>query len=183
VPKFSRLISAVLKQTDYRRWTDPGSFSESWDERNRMIAQMISPRSRVLEFGAGTGRLASLLPDDCQYTGSDLVARNADTLVCDLNRRPIPVHGNFDVVIFSGVLEYLTDCPGVIAHTTGLCSQIIASYAVLRGPLIQSYWKRRNYGWLNDFSEDELIEIFARNRLKPVEKRDWQSQIVVRFEK
>jgi hypothetical protein len=183
MPRFRRFISAVLKRTDHRRWTAAASFSEGWDGRNEIIAGMIHPRSRVLELGAGAGRLAAILPSDCLYTGADLNARNSETVVCDLNRRPIPIRGVFDVVIFSGVLEYLVDCDRVIGHFSRLSPQIIASYAVRRGPLVGSYWQRRNHGWLNDFSEDEFYGLFAGHDLKPAERKDWQSQLVVRFQK
>ena len=50
-----------------------------------------------------------MLPPDCTYTPSDIVARSPDFLVSDLNEK-IPFElSRFDTAVFSGVLEYVYD--------------------------------------------------------------------------
>jgi hypothetical protein len=181
VSKLRRYVSSVNRQTDYERWKDPESFPVTWEERSRIIAGMIAPGSSVLEFGAGSLRLPSYLPAGCAYTPSDLVARSPNTLVCDLNARPLPEFASYDVVVFSGVLEYLTDCGEVVRHAGRFCQQMIASYAVLREPVSTVRFGRRTNGWLNDFTEDELYSLFAQAGRKPAQTVEWESQLIVRF--
>jgi hypothetical protein len=142
---------------------------------------MISPGRSVLEFGAGALRLPTFLPPGCKYTPSDIVARSPNTLVCDLNSRPLSSFAYHDVIVFSGVLEYLTDCHSVIEHVRHFCREIIASYAVLREPLSCSYLKRRTNGWFNDYSEEELRQLFLDHSFKCIQTKEWQQQIIFRF--
>jgi hypothetical protein len=76
--------------SDRERWADLRNHEVDWDERTRAIARLIPPGSHVIEFGAGRRQLESRLPEDCSYSASDLVDRGLGTLLCDLNRRPLP---------------------------------------------------------------------------------------------
>ena len=61
-----------------------------WDTRTKKLAGLVSPRSRVLEFGAG--RATPALPACRLHVLSQRSrrSRGPDTIVCDLNRRPLP---------------------------------------------------------------------------------------------
>lgn len=142
---------------------------------------MVPAGSRVLEFGAGMLKLPQYLPSGCAYTPSDLVARSPDTIVCDLNQPCLPKFAEFDVMIFSGVLEYIVDCRAVIAHLRRSCREIIASYAVLRDDSAETLEVRRKYGWFSDHTESQFIGIFRDCGFEPVESREWDGQLIVRF--
>ena len=43
------------------RWADLDNFDPEWDERTQIIADLITPGSRVLEFGAGRRYLQTRL--------------------------------------------------------------------------------------------------------------------------
>ena len=75
------------------------------------IAKLIPAGSNVIEFGAGRRQLEKFLPAGCTYTPSDLVDRGPGTIVCDLNRPPLPDlrHLRLKVAVFGGVLEYVAD--------------------------------------------------------------------------
>src|SRR5690349_16692383 len=96
---------------DVERWADPHNLSEKWDERTKLIAQLIPNDSRVIEFGAGRRRLESYLHPSCTYFASDLVSRGSGTIVFNLNARPLPdlTHLGLNVAVFGGVLEYVSD--------------------------------------------------------------------------
>jgi hypothetical protein len=75
-----------------------------WPARMRMAAALIPPGSKVIDLGAGSQALRDMLPAGCSYTSVDLA--NAD-ITCSLSVGELPE--GFDVAVFLGVLEYLTD--------------------------------------------------------------------------
>jgi hypothetical protein len=94
----------------HSRWADTSNFASDWDERSRLIAEMIPAGSRVLDIGAGRQQLRGFLDPSSFYVGSDVVARDAAMLVIDLNARPLPTlrQFRFDVAVLAGVIEYVS---------------------------------------------------------------------------
>lgn len=164
---------------DYTRWATQTELSSEWDERTRLIAAQIKPGTSVLEFGAGRMILKQHLPEECLYTPSDLVDRGEGTLVCDLNGREIPAFPRHDVAVFSGVLEYINDLPRLVAHLAGSVNEVIASYAVLE----HNPRDRRANGWVNDFTSEQLLRIFAAAGFHPEHCVRWRNQMIYRFAK
>ena len=121
----------LQKRADYRRWTSPDGLQHWWDERTQLIATMVPPGTRVIEFGCGRRVLEHNLPRGCTYVPSDIVERGPDTVVCDLNASRLPDlrHLGLQVAVFSGVLEYVADVGAVARWLAGLGIQTcIASY-------------------------------------------------------
>ena len=110
-------LQATAKSlSQLNRWSDEEQLNPDWDARTLKLAKLISPRSRVLEFGAGRRFLESVLPEACTYTPSDIVSRGEDTIVCDLNSETLPIFSGYHVAVFGGVLEYVYDVPRLISH-------------------------------------------------------------------
>lgn len=76
-----------------------------------------SGASKILDIGAGTGLLYSLLPDKAAYElcAVDIVddfvslmsKRGIKAVKCDVEREPLPFPaGSFDAVVFTGMLEH-----------------------------------------------------------------------------
>lgn len=76
-----------LKQSDVQRWTNPESLYADWEDRTNLMAQWIPDEVSVMEFGCGNMALKKYLPQGVFYTPSDIVLRNQETLVIDLNQR------------------------------------------------------------------------------------------------
>ena len=159
----------LLRQADPRRWMDATNFSPEWIERSRIIAGLIPKGSRVIEFGAGLSQLPSVLDPSCTYAASDLIGRSNETLILDLEKRPLPSlpDDRFDVAVFAGVLEYLSDAPGVISWISQYVSTCIASYECVPSDghisaRLKRTWNRASLGWVNSYTEEELKAIFAR---------------------
>lgn len=153
-----------------RRWFNPASLSPEWDARTIAIAGLIADGKSVLEFGAGRLVLARHLPPACTYTPSDVVDRGPGTLVCDLNRRPLPQFPRHDLVVFSGVLEYLSDLPGIVAHLPTFCDSAIASYVSARTASLFERLKRRGVGWVNHFTHEGFMALFASHGFRVVKQ-------------
>ncbi len=184
-------ISSRLCRADYKRWSSPQGLEEWWEDRTRVIAALIPPESRVLEFGAGRRQLERHLPTGCTYTPSDLVDRGAGTIVCDLNRRPFPDLRNVapSVAVFGGVLEYIGDV-GSIAEwlaRNGIETCIVSFDSFPEGlglkERARERLRRRYFGYMNNLTERALLETFEMSRLTCVEKRTWTTQGIYRFVK
>jgi hypothetical protein len=172
----------LLRRSDVGRWGNLASHDPAWDERTRIIASLIPRGSKVLEFGAGRRSLQACLDPTCSYVPSDLVSRGPDTLVCDLNRRPLPDLSDLgpDVAVFGGVLEYiakLEDIPRWLAAHVRTC---IASYECARTAKDDRgrFAERRDraaIGWLSTFNEQELLALFAESGFQCREKVIWHT--------
>ena len=124
------LLCKLLHQSDYQRWTTPGSLETWWDTRTEKIAQLIPHNTRVIEFGAGRRQLEKFLDRSCTYIPSDLIDRGPGTIICDLNQRPLPDlrYVQAEVAVFSGVLEYIRDLESLIEWLSEQVPFCIASY-------------------------------------------------------
>lgn len=176
---FSTLLGRATGKSDYRRWGTTKALSGKWDSRTIQIARLVPEAASVIEFGAGRLVMKDHLPTGCTYTPSDLVDRGDGTIVCDLNDATLPTLQPYDVAAFSGVLEYVNDVPRLIAHLSGCVNIVLASYAVTDA----NKGNRRAQGWVNDYSADELIEVFAKAGFCCGHTEQWKSQIIFKFSK
>ena len=165
--------------SNYSKWGNKASLSQSWDSRTQQIAALIKPGASVIEFGAGRLILKTFLPENCSYTPSDFVYRGGGTIVCDLNSKTLPQFQQYDVAVFSGVLEYVNDVPRLILCLSSCVNVIIASYALME----KNVRNRRRQGWVNDYNSAQFIEIFENAGFHCDHTEEWKSQVIYRFTK
>lgn len=159
------------------RWAKPESLDDDWDERTALIAGMVQPDSSVLEFGAGKERLRAFLPQGCSYQPSDIVARSADTLVCDLNDKALPVlDRKYDYIVFSGVLEYVHDLQKLLHYVRANCQTCILSYAPT--DRLECMITRMRSGWVNHLSQASFESMLENAGFTIEAKRVWREQDV-----
>lgn len=74
------------------------------------MSEMIPSDSvSIMDIGCGNGRLKKYLPKNIEtYYGVDYVARDNETIVCDLNRERLP-EISVDVYYLAGVIMYIND--------------------------------------------------------------------------
>ena len=163
------LRTRMFRVSDHERWKDLRNHEVDWDERTRAIAGLVPAGSHVIEFGAGRRQLERWLPAGCSYAPSDIVDRGPGTLLCDLNRRPLPTLGRkgpLQIAVFGGVMEYIVDLPSVLTWLSPQIDCVIASYncalpvdrATKRLRMIGA---RLLSGWVNHYTEAEIIAFFA----------------------
>lgn len=178
-----RVIATLHQETDCRRWARPRSLHAAWESRTRRAAALVPNHSRVIEFGAGNRILERYLDPTCTYVASDIVDRGPGTIVCDLNRRPLPDLGasGYDVAVLMGVLEYLRDVPAVLDWLAKHVAVCVLSYACansngysLRAML--GTVGRLNRGWMNNYREDELRSLFRERGFVSLREENWKSQ-------
>lgn len=130
----------------------------NWPERTELIASWIEAGSRVYDVGAGNCLLKKHLPT-CHYTHCDMVARNPETIVVDLNKS-FPIFDKlYDYVIIAGVLEYIDEPDMLIIYCLTFCKNLIFSY--WPGELTQS----REH-WSNSYNTGEIFQWLINRNLR-----------------
>ena len=172
----------ISGRADTRRWSNLDNFDPEWGARADIIAGLIRPGSRVLEFGAGTRRLESALAPSCTYVPSDLVDRGPDTFVVNLNHRPLPSLAGLgaDVVVLAGVLEYLGRLPEVVSWLAAETRTCIASYECAVSPpgsirRLSELIRRSQSGWINAYTEVGLVGLFAAEGFACLQRCTWST--------
>lgn len=177
------VIAALRKKTDYKRWADPRTLKAAWEPRTKKVAALVPNNSRVIEFGAGNRILERYLDPSCTYVPSDIIQRGPGTIICDLNRRPLPDLGAnvHDVAVLIGVLEYVRDVPSVLDWLTKYVTVCVLTYARAKAngysprALLERVGRLR-HGWMNNYREEELRSLFRERGFELVRDDDWQRQ-------
>lgn len=149
-------------KTDRMRWSDPASLEAAWDARAELAAQFIPAGARVLDLGCGNMSLRRFLPHGASYRGCDLVAREADTIVCDFNAGEFPTEASAeaDIITLLGVLEYIPDADAFFAHLRSAKRDVVLSYCATD---LTSSVDRPALGWLTHYSFLGLAKLFDRH--------------------
>ncbi|RTL78617.1 MAG: class I SAM-dependent methyltransferase [Hyphomicrobiales bacterium] len=162
--------------TDVGRWQSPENLSPDWDERTALIAALVPAGSSVIEFGAARLVLRRHLDPSCSYQPVDLVKRSDDTIVFDLNGALPKLPQQYDVAIFSGVLEYVHDLGRIMEWLPRISRSVIFSYAVT--DMLSDPVTRRQNGWVNSFSDKEIRRIVGMAGLDVRSSQPWRQQII-----
>ncbi len=164
-------------KTDIGRWERTACEPPSWDERNRIIAAFIPDGASVLDVGAGHGTLRSYLASGCTYQPMDCVPGTPKTILVEFNKGQIPALGRtYDVVVCSGILEYIDDPAGFLRAVSGWGERALISYATLESQ--PDIARRRTNGWFNDLTRAELEKLFAMLGLHARQIAEWGGQAI-----
>lgn len=187
---FARMTKVLafhsVGRADYGRWTDSRNLEAWWDSRTEILARLIPRGARVIEFGAGRRQLEKMLGNSCLYFPADLVDRGPGTIVFDLNTRPLPdlSYLNADVAVFGGTLEYLSDLESVVEWLAQQVRYCVASYAYTDNENvlgIRERLARCHHGYMNNYTEEELEQMFRRCGFICKAKEAWASQRIFLF--
>jgi len=183
------LFLRTLNRSDYERWSNPDSLEAWWETRTQKIADLIPKGTRVIEFGAGRRWLESYLDPSCIYIASDLVDRGPGTIICDLNKRPLPDLKVLrpDVAVFIGVLEYLKGLPSIAPWlsrqvSTCVCSYEYASTEAGTVRRVFEILRRLYFGYQNIFTELEFVELFSKCGFACTRMETWNEQRLFVFQ-
>jgi hypothetical protein len=183
-PRTARMLAhRVLNRSDYSRWSNENNLERWWETRTARLGQFVPAGSRVIEFGAGTCRLPHYLDPTCTYFASDLVPRIPGTIVCDLNKRPLPDlrHLDLDIAVFAGVLEYIVNLPSLARWLSTQVGACVVSYDGVDSrrwspERIAGLWRRRYFGYMNDYEPAAFVELFAAAGFHCRATAQWESQ-------
>lgn len=174
-----RYLQAVQHRHEYantQRWHTDTILNDNWNARTTLMATMIPPGSSVFEFGAGRQILAGLIAaTGGEYQPCDLVARNDHTIVCDLNQGFPAMDRTWDVMVFSGVLEYIHDLERLLRQVRWHSRACLCSYTVVDD--LRCMTTRLENGWVNHLSADTLERYFCNAGFTIAETRRWENGI------
>lgn len=165
-------------KTDIARWKETAKHNPTWIDRNVAISKMILPQMAVLDIGAGNMNLKGLIDPSCVYQPMDCIDEHKEVIVYDFNSNTIPPSFDvqYDFIICSGVLEYISNIPQFLATIKKWGNEAIISYAILdRTPNIN---QRTESGWVNHLNETELLAEFSNSSFVVTTKIRWQSQMI-----
>jgi tetratricopeptide (TPR) repeat protein len=153
-----RKATIAARKTDVARWRDARQLEASWEPRARRAADWLPQGAAIHDVGCGAMLLERYLPANARYVPSDVVARDARTLPCDLNagRLPDGIAGA-DRVVMLGVLEYLFDLRAVLTELRRLGRTLLCSYCC--ADYTQAL-DREALGWVNHLSSQSLSALF-----------------------
>jgi hypothetical protein len=154
------VIFVNLRRNNISRWKRVASSgAQVWDERNKFIASLIPPGSRVLDLGSGPQTLRTYLRSPAEYQPCDLVPAPGGVIIHDFNGEArLQLEKYYDYAVFSGVLEYLNQPHDALAEVGARCDKIIASYNVYKSE--DSILGRQSKGWRNHMTFEELTSGF-----------------------
>ena len=176
---FKTLIYSLVHRSDVRRWSDIGNHDKSWSGRTLAMSKHVEAGESVFEFGAGRRHLQEMLPPGCVYTPSDIAERAPGTIICDLNKHPLPHFPRHDVAFCSGVLEYIHHLDLMAAALAKSFDRLIVSYADIdRYPKKGS---RIRYGWFNHFSRRKFVGKFETAGYRLDEEAVWEKHGIYVF--
>jgi len=139
-------------------WSD---FGEQWPVRATAAASWLAEASSVTDLGCGTMSLERYLRPEQRYVPVDLLPRDERTLVLDLNKsldiERLPASESCAVL---GVFEYSYAPDELVAMLRRRYRQVVTTFNMLGDETIA--W-RIEQGWVNHFTRDEFIELFARH--------------------
>ncbi|THF48081.1 hypothetical protein [Allorhizobium terrae] len=130
-----------------------------WDARAAIAAGYLEDQMSIADFGCATMNLRRHLRPDQRYIPIDVVARNDETLVCDLNKEVPPITGA-TAAAFLGVIEYLFDPESLLSNVRLQYDVLVLSYCI--APYGKNDVGRREHAWVNDLTEESLLDMFKR---------------------
>lgn len=133
--------------------------NKQWTKRSKLIANMISPCSRVIDFGAGEENLKKFLKD-CEYYPVDIYPCTENTIVMDLNGPVDTFLPKVDFLVAQGLLEYLNDPLKFLKAIKPLGDTLITTYRFEFG--------RPGMERKNSFERAEVYKLFEEAGWKGV---------------
>ena len=157
-----KLIGANFKKVT---WKKIEYFDEVWKERIEGMSKFIPTNSEVLDLGCGKMWLKDMVQLKTYYP-VDYCDRGDGSLICDFNLSQFP-DIKADVAFVSGVLEYVVDVDWFIRNIATNTNRCIISYNI--DDESQYIVVRKQRGWVNNLTKEELIAIFQKNNFKLIE--------------
>ena len=161
IQKSLRILNRLLLRINLRKitWEKIEYFDEVWKERIELMSKFISTNSDVIDLGCGRMWLKDMVQVK-KYYPVDYCYRGIDCIICDFNKYQFP-NIRADVAFVSGALEYIADYNWFIKNIVIYTNRCIISYCITDE--FQDFTARKERGWVNNLSKNELIAIFQKN--------------------
>lgn len=136
-----------------------GGLKTSWVRRAKLASDWIAGEPSVCDVGCGNMYIRGLLGASTKYVGIDIVRRDEETIVVDLNKEELPVV-DMPCGLALGVCEYIID-PAHFYRQLRQFQTVVTSYN--HYSIQDLYWKfrrkKRAVDWINRFTRKEFLKI------------------------
>jgi hypothetical protein len=158
----------TLSRTDRERWSSPDRYDQAWQVRSVAAIEMAPHASWICDLGCGTLQsLKAALRSGQVYLPADLTQWTADTELCELNELRLPYRSLSicDTVFLLGVIEYIFKPAYLLEAISSNVEFLLLSYnqTPSEGRSSNLSEERRSVGWVNDFTELELLTLLLTN--------------------
>ena len=170
--------------SNFERWSQPSSVAyEAWNQRKEAMLQYLPENlEEVADYGCGNQYLRRLLPDQTKYIPIDLVARDEETLVLDLNGESYDIpHAH--CAFFSGTLEYVYDISKLARKLSQKSECLVFSYSPIKVMSEYAMKTRRKRSWVNHYRASEIVVLFESAGFHCSELTSFEKQIIVRMDR
>ena len=138
-----------------------------WEHRASIAAELIGDVPSIVDLGCGAMSVRRFLPITTRYVGVDHLARDADTIMIDLNSEPLPDFGIRQASML-GVLEYLTDTSNILGQLHRRFDSVVLSYC--HHHFFRSKAKRAQF-WVNHYSARQFKTLLRTAGFRIIEVR------------
>ncbi|HKY90851.1 MAG TPA: polysaccharide pyruvyl transferase family protein, partial [Nevskiaceae bacterium] len=169
-------------ETDFARWSDSQNLPDRWSYRSELAARFVPAGATLMDIGCGKMAIEQFLPNGCTYIPVDLVRRDDRTIVCDLNAGEYPPADGVTHVSVLGVVEYLKDPAAFFRWLDGVpARRLVLSY--IPGDRGMPVERRREAGWINDLSRDDVVRLAATAGFVPVAEEPAKNNLLFVFDR
>lgn len=131
----------------------------AWLRRRRIAAAAPHLQGKVLDFGCGSGALASLCAPE-RYLGVDIDESSLDIARRDYPKHTfgstLPLRGDFDLVVMLAVIEHVSDPPAVLRKLAKLLTN--GGRILMTTPYRRAAWMHSLGASLGLFSKEAREE-------------------------
>lgn len=155
---YSEFMPEVITWKELEKSTVWGMNKERVEKISELIPDDVDS---VADYGEGKINLRNFLSQNIKYYPFDYIKRSELTVLCDFDNDMLP-NIDADVSVCTATLVFLKKAEDLIEH---ICKHtqkmIILSYVTT--DVFSNVSGRRVSGYLNDFSEAEIIHIMDKN--------------------
>lgn len=129
-----------------------------WNRRARVAAKWLAGEPAVADLGCGVQALRELLAPGVRYVPLDVVARDAHTVVCDLNREPLPALPARAAAAL-GLFEYLYEPARLLPALHAAFDRVATSYNP--ADAADAHPRREEHAWVNAYTQAGFEALFT----------------------
>lgn len=171
-----RIISSRIFMPKEVTWKDIEGGSkadfELMKQRIDMVAEwgVFQGIKSIADYGCGNRFVEKKLSEGILYYPIDYIDRGEGTILCDFNQDKFPeIYA--EVSLCLAMLMYIVPAVELIEHICRHTEKtVVFSFVILEGfPNIEA---RRKSGMVQDFTADQIVDIFNENGFRLVDRKD-----------
>lgn len=147
-------------------WLRDFQYTKSMQKRIKTLLSMVPLKEygSLMDLGCGLQKARKYIPKKMHYVPVDIYNHCPTTFICDFNKGEFPDR-NVDVILCSGVIEYIYDVDSFVRNITSRSEVVVGSYN-----FVESFHDRPPI-WVNRLTISDLVSLFYKYGFCLVEMR------------